>query len=211
MTRIVLVAAELRRAEQHALHAHGDPEPARLGLITERTEAGWRKVGLMVDQRGEPPKFELPLVLLSGNSPASGHDRDSRARRGDCFAPRRRGPSRSPPPSASGTRTVRAHARRAGRSSRGDDLRTGAQAEPSRRRADARRRGDARHRRGLAPRGYARRGGALRGVPARRARPLPRALVGPRRRLRRRGVALAAEFLLPTPEWTSGERTSSIT
>ena len=25
-------------------------------------EAGWRKVGLMVDQRGGPPKFELSLV-----------------------------------------------------------------------------------------------------------------------------------------------------
>ena len=38
------------------------PNLQRLGLITERTEAGWRKVGLMVDQRGGPPKFELPLV-----------------------------------------------------------------------------------------------------------------------------------------------------
>ena len=38
------------------------PNLQRLGLITERTEEGWRKVGLMVDQRGGPPKFELPLV-----------------------------------------------------------------------------------------------------------------------------------------------------
>jgi hypothetical protein len=38
------------------------PNLQRLGLITERTEPGWRKVGLMVDQRGGPPKFGLPLV-----------------------------------------------------------------------------------------------------------------------------------------------------
>jgi len=38
------------------------PNLQRLGLITERTEPGWRKVGLMVDQRGGAPKFELPLV-----------------------------------------------------------------------------------------------------------------------------------------------------
>jgi hypothetical protein len=38
------------------------PNLQRLGLITERTEAGWRRVGLMVDQRGGAPSFELPLV-----------------------------------------------------------------------------------------------------------------------------------------------------
>jgi hypothetical protein len=38
------------------------PNLQRLGLITERTEAGWRKVGLMVDQRGGMPKGALPLV-----------------------------------------------------------------------------------------------------------------------------------------------------
>jgi hypothetical protein len=38
------------------------PNLQRLGLITERTEQDWRKVGLMVDYRGGPPKFELPLV-----------------------------------------------------------------------------------------------------------------------------------------------------
>ena len=38
------------------------PNLQRLGLITERTESGWRKVGLMVDHRGTLPKFELPLM-----------------------------------------------------------------------------------------------------------------------------------------------------
>jgi hypothetical protein len=38
------------------------PNLQRLGLITERTEGGWRRVGLMVDQRGGAPKFGLPLV-----------------------------------------------------------------------------------------------------------------------------------------------------
>ena len=38
------------------------PNLQRLGLITERTESGWRKVGLMVDHRGTLPKFELPLT-----------------------------------------------------------------------------------------------------------------------------------------------------
>jgi hypothetical protein len=38
------------------------PNLQRLGLITERTEAGWRKVGLMVDQRGGAPQGQLPLV-----------------------------------------------------------------------------------------------------------------------------------------------------
>jgi hypothetical protein len=38
------------------------PNLQRLGLITERTESGWRKVGLMVDHRGGLPKFELPLT-----------------------------------------------------------------------------------------------------------------------------------------------------
>jgi hypothetical protein len=38
------------------------PNLQRLGLITERTEAGWRKVGMMVDQRGGTPAAALPLV-----------------------------------------------------------------------------------------------------------------------------------------------------
>ena len=38
------------------------PNLQRLGLITERTEAGWRKVGLMTDQRGAMPTSVLPLV-----------------------------------------------------------------------------------------------------------------------------------------------------
>ena len=33
------------------------PNLQRLGLITERTESGWRKVGLMVDHRGGLPTF----------------------------------------------------------------------------------------------------------------------------------------------------------
>ncbi len=39
------------------------PNLKRLGLITERTEEGWRKVGLMVDQRGGglPSEFEFSL------------------------------------------------------------------------------------------------------------------------------------------------------
>jgi P-aminobenzoate N-oxygenase AurF len=42
------------------------PNLQRLGLITERTESGWRKVGLMVDHRGGLPKFELPLTPTAG-------------------------------------------------------------------------------------------------------------------------------------------------
>jgi hypothetical protein len=38
------------------------PNLQRLGLITERTERDWRRVGLMVDQRGGMPTFGLPLV-----------------------------------------------------------------------------------------------------------------------------------------------------
>jgi hypothetical protein len=38
------------------------PNLKRLGLITERTEAGWRKVGMLVDGRGGMPGGELPLV-----------------------------------------------------------------------------------------------------------------------------------------------------
>ncbi len=38
------------------------PNLQRLGLLTERTEAGWRRVGMMVDQRGGPPTGSLPLV-----------------------------------------------------------------------------------------------------------------------------------------------------
>jgi hypothetical protein len=38
------------------------PNLQRLGLITERTEEGWRRVGLMVDQRGDNPSGSLPLV-----------------------------------------------------------------------------------------------------------------------------------------------------
>jgi len=38
------------------------PNLQRLGLLTARTEAGWRKVGMMVDQRGGAPTGSLPLV-----------------------------------------------------------------------------------------------------------------------------------------------------
>jgi hypothetical protein len=38
------------------------PNLQRLGLLTQRTEAGWRKVGMMVDQRGGAPTGNLPLV-----------------------------------------------------------------------------------------------------------------------------------------------------
>jgi hypothetical protein len=38
------------------------PNLQRLGLITERTEPGWRKVGLMTDHRGGLPPSVLPLV-----------------------------------------------------------------------------------------------------------------------------------------------------
>jgi len=39
------------------------PNLQRLGLITERTEEGWRKVGMLVDQRGGvAPSFELPIA-----------------------------------------------------------------------------------------------------------------------------------------------------
>jgi len=39
------------------------PNLQRLGLITERTEDGWREVGMLVDQRGgEAPRFQLPIA-----------------------------------------------------------------------------------------------------------------------------------------------------
>jgi hypothetical protein len=38
------------------------PNLRRLGLITERSEAEWRRVGLMVDQRGGAPSGALPEV-----------------------------------------------------------------------------------------------------------------------------------------------------
>lgn len=38
------------------------PNLQRLGLLTARTEAGWRKVGMMVDSRGGSPAGLLPLV-----------------------------------------------------------------------------------------------------------------------------------------------------
>jgi hypothetical protein len=38
------------------------PNLQRLGLITDRTESGWRKVGLMTDHRGGLPTSVLPLV-----------------------------------------------------------------------------------------------------------------------------------------------------
>jgi hypothetical protein len=38
------------------------PNLQRLGLLTARTEADWRRVGMMVDQRGGSPTGSLPLV-----------------------------------------------------------------------------------------------------------------------------------------------------
>ena len=38
------------------------PNLQRLGLLTSRTEAGWRKVGMMIDSRGGAPSGSLPLV-----------------------------------------------------------------------------------------------------------------------------------------------------
>jgi hypothetical protein len=38
------------------------PNLQRLGLITERTEPGWRKAAMMVDQRGGEATGQLPLV-----------------------------------------------------------------------------------------------------------------------------------------------------
>jgi len=38
------------------------PNLQRLGLLTARTEAGWRRGGMMVDQRGGAPTGSLPLV-----------------------------------------------------------------------------------------------------------------------------------------------------
>jgi hypothetical protein len=39
------------------------PNLKRLGLITERTEQGWRDVGLMVDGRGEDAPKEMEFQL----------------------------------------------------------------------------------------------------------------------------------------------------
>jgi hypothetical protein len=62
MTRIMISLPNHAELNSLPFMHTGIPNLQRLGLITERTEAGWRKVGLMVDQRGGPPKFELPLL-----------------------------------------------------------------------------------------------------------------------------------------------------
>ena len=62
MTRILLSLPNYAELNSMPFMHTVIPNLQRLGLITERTEASWRKVGLMVDQRGGPPKFELPLV-----------------------------------------------------------------------------------------------------------------------------------------------------
>ena len=38
------------------------PNLRRLGLITERTESGWRELGMMVDSRADQPRMELPTA-----------------------------------------------------------------------------------------------------------------------------------------------------
>jgi hypothetical protein len=62
MTRVLLSLPNYAELNSMPFMHTVIPNLQRLGLITDRTETGWRKVGLMVDQRGGPPKFELPLV-----------------------------------------------------------------------------------------------------------------------------------------------------
>ena len=62
MTRVLLSLPNYAELNSMPFMHTVIPNLQRLGLITDRTEPGWRKVGLMVDQRGGPPKFELPLV-----------------------------------------------------------------------------------------------------------------------------------------------------
>jgi hypothetical protein len=38
------------------------PNLQRLGLLTERTEEGWRRAGMMLESRADRPRGELPLV-----------------------------------------------------------------------------------------------------------------------------------------------------
>ena len=38
------------------------PNLKRLGLITERTEPGWRKLGMMVDSRADQQNLELAVA-----------------------------------------------------------------------------------------------------------------------------------------------------
>jgi len=63
LTRMLLALPNFAELNSLAFMHTVVPNLQRLGLITERTEAGWRKKGMMVDQRGGiSPAAELPLV-----------------------------------------------------------------------------------------------------------------------------------------------------
>jgi P-aminobenzoate N-oxygenase AurF len=62
ITRVILGLPNYAELNSLAFMHTVVPNLQRLGLITERTESGWRQAGMMVDYRGGPPKAELPLV-----------------------------------------------------------------------------------------------------------------------------------------------------
>jgi P-aminobenzoate N-oxygenase AurF len=62
ITRVILGLPNYAELNSLAFMHTVVPNLQRLGLITERTEPGWRQAGMMVDYRGAPPKAELPLV-----------------------------------------------------------------------------------------------------------------------------------------------------
>ncbi len=62
MTRMFTGMAEFADINSRAFMHTVVPNLKRLGLITERTESGWRKVGMMVDERAGKPAAGLPEV-----------------------------------------------------------------------------------------------------------------------------------------------------
>jgi hypothetical protein len=62
LTRVILALPNFPELNSLAFMHTVVPNLQRLGLITERTEAGWRKAGMLVDQRGGAPSGLLPLV-----------------------------------------------------------------------------------------------------------------------------------------------------
>jgi hypothetical protein len=62
LTRVILALPNHAELNSIAFMHTVVPNLQRLGLITERTEHGWRKAGMLVDHRGGAPTGALPLV-----------------------------------------------------------------------------------------------------------------------------------------------------
>jgi hypothetical protein len=62
LTRVIVALPNFVELNSLAFMHTVVPNLQRLGLITERTEEGWRKSAMMTDQRGGMPTSVLPLV-----------------------------------------------------------------------------------------------------------------------------------------------------